>query len=121
MVTVVKPKSKEKNIIIDDGSYPATLSNITQFNNAYGARLGFEFTLADGRKVMRSTNTVLSEKSKLAEVIAGLQGKRMTFAEIQKGVDLDKLIGTECMVLVVNSSSKNGAIYSNVEQIFQAA
>jgi len=120
MVTVVKPKSKAKNITIDDGSYSATLSNVTQFNNAYGQRVGFEFTLDDGRKVMRSTNTVLSGKSKLAEVITGLKGKPLSNTQLERGVDLEKLIGTECMVLVVNSAGKNGITYSNVERIFQA-
>ncbi|RLD05575.1 MAG: hypothetical protein DRI65_08510 [Chloroflexota bacterium] len=120
MVTVVKPKSKAKNITIGDGSYSATLSNVTQFNNAYGQRVGFEFTLGDGRKVMRSTNTVLTPKSKLAEVVTGLKGKPLSNTQLDRGIDLEKLIGTECMVLVVNSAGKNGITYSNVERIFQA-
>lgn len=120
MVTVVKPKSKAENTTVADGSYPATLSKVTQFNNAYGQRVGFEFTLDDGHKVMRSTNTVLSEKSKLAEVITGLSGKRLTATQLERGVDLEKLVGTACMVLVANSAGKNGVIYSNVERIFKA-
>lgn len=119
MVTVVKPKSKETKVDVQDGSYPATLSKVTQFNNAYGQRVGFEFTLEDGRKVMRSTNTILSVKSKLAEVIGGLSGKVITSSQLERGVDLDKLVGTKCKVLVVNSAGKNGVLYSNVERIFQ--
>ena len=120
MVTVVKPKNREKNITVADGIYPATLSKVSQFSNAYGERIGFEFTLNDGNKVIRSTNTVLSEKSKLAEVITGLMGKRLTNTQIEQGIDLDTLIGTECMLLVVNGASKNGIVYSNVERIYQA-
>lgn len=119
MVTVVKPKSKEVKVTIEDGIYLATLSKVTQFNNAYGQRVGFEFTLEDGRKVMRSTNTVLSIKSKLAEVISGLKGKALTSSQLERGVDLDKLVGTQCKVLVANSAGKNGVLYSNVERIFQ--
>lgn len=120
MVTVVKPKNKVQNITVEDGSYPAVLSKVTKFSNAYGQRLGFEFTLDDGHKVMRSTNTVLSEKSKLAEVIAGLSGKPLTHNDLVGGIDLDSLIGTECNVLVVNSAGKNGIVYSNVERISKA-
>lgn len=119
MVTVVKPKSKVTTEVIPDGTYDAKLSKVTQFNNAYGQRIGFEFTLADGRKVMRSTNTVLSERSKLAEVINGLTGKPLTAADIEAGIDLDSLVGTDCMVLVINATSKGGTTYSNVERIFQ--
>lgn len=120
MVTVVKPKSKANTEVIADGSYPAQLSKVTQFNNAYGQRIGFEFTLNDGRKVMRSTNTVLSERSKLAEVITGLTGQPLTNKDIEAGIDLDSFVGADCMVLVVNSMSKSGATYSNVDRIFQA-
>lgn len=125
MAMVLKPKSEAAAVIVPDGTYRATLSNITQFQNAYGERVGFEFTLhgdgVDGQKVMRSTNPVLTPKSKLAEVLVGLLGRELSSEEIQGGLDVAKLIGTDCMVLVLKSRSKGGATYSNVERIFKAA
>jgi hypothetical protein len=67
---------------------------------------------------MRSTNPILTAKSKLAEVLNGLLGRELTQDEINKGVDVEQMIGTECNVLVLNNKSKTGAIYSNVERIF---
>ncbi len=125
MAMVLKPKSRTEAVVVPDGSYKATLSKVTQFSNAYGLRVGFEFILhgdaVEGAAVMRSTNTELTSKSKLAEVLNGLLGRELSDAEISKGYDIEQLIGKDCNVLVLNSKSKNGAIYSNIERIFQAA
>ncbi len=48
-------------------------------------------------------------------------GRELTSDEINKGYDVEQLVGKDCNVLVLNSKSKNGATYSNVERIFQAA
>lgn len=121
---LLKPKPKAKAAVVPNGTYKAVLSNVTQFENVYGQRVGFEFTLqggeVDGAKVMRSTSPVLSAKGKLAEVLAGLLGRELTPAELSGGVDVEKLVGSECEVLVLQSSGKGGATYSNVEKIFQA-
>jgi hypothetical protein len=123
MVMVLKPKSENSAAVVPDGTYPATLTKVSQFDNAYGQRIGFEFTLAgkgvDGSKVMRSTSPVLSSKGKLAEVLTGLMGRELTPKELTNGVDVEKLVGAECKVLVLQSKGKNGATYSNVERIFQ--
>lgn len=123
MVMVLKPKSENSAAVVPDGTYPATLTKVSQFANAYGERIGFEFTLSgkgvDGMKVMRSTSPVLSIKGKLAEVLTGLMGRELTQKDLNGGVDVEKLIGSECKVLVLQSKGKNGATYSNVERIFQ--
>lgn len=125
MAILLKPKTNNTAMIVPDGIYKATLSKVAQFNNAYGLRVGFEFTLhggdVEGKIVMRSTNSVLTVKSKLAEVLHGLLGRELTSDEINSSYDVDKLIGKDCNLLVVNSKSKNGSMYSNVEKIFQAA
>lgn len=122
MPMVLKPKNKSVAIVVPEGSYKATLSKVSQFTNAYGERIGFEFSLhgegVEGTAVMRSTNPILTAKSKLAEVLNGLLGRELTHDEINKGVDVEQMIGTECNVLVLNSKSKTGATYSNVERIF---
>ena len=68
----------------------------------------------------RSTDPVLTAKSKLAEVLNGLLGRELTIDEINSGYDVDTLVGKDCNVLVLNNKGKNGAVYSNVERIFQA-
>lgn len=122
-MVVVKPKEPTAAAIVRDGTYRARLTGIKQFSNTYGERVGFEFTIKggtyDGAKVMRSTAPQLSRQSKLAEVIEGIAGRPLTEMELTHGFDLDQLKGTECSILVLQSRSKNGATYSNVEKVFQ--
>lgn len=72
MAMLLKPKSKDV-ALVPDGTYQAQLSKVTRFDNAYGTRIGFEFTLqgsgVDGQKVMRSTSPNLSPSGKLADVL----------------------------------------------------
>jgi hypothetical protein len=124
MAVVVKQKQPTATAdIVPPGTYPAILTGIRQFDNAYGHRIGFEFTLqgdeVDGMKVMRSTSPNLSAKSKLADMLRGLLGRGIEDQEINRGVDIEELVGTECKVLVLQSRSKSGQVYSNVEQVFR--
>ncbi|MCC7228708.1 MAG: hypothetical protein IT507_18680 [Burkholderiaceae bacterium] len=122
MVFKVKPKAATPAASIKDGTYRATVSNLKQFANTYGERIGFEFTIQggqfDGERVMRSTAPQLSKQSKLAEVIEGILGRDLTDKELQGGFDLEELIDKECSILVLQSKSKTGAVYSNVERVF---
>ena len=124
MVFKVTPRAATPAASIKDGTYRATVSNLKQFANTYGERIGFEFTISggqfDGEKVMRSTAPQLTKQSKLAEVIEGVLGRDLTGAELQGGFDLDDLVGKQCSILVLQSKSKSGAVYSNVERVFNA-
>jgi hypothetical protein len=120
---LVKQKSESAAAaILKDGTYKATLSNIKTFTNAYGQRGGCEFTVKDGssngEKVMRSTAPQLTRQSKLAEVIQGMLGRELTDKELRDGFDLEDLLNRECSILVLQSRSKTGAVYSNVERVF---
>ena len=121
---VVKPKAATPAALVKDGTYRATLSNIKQFVNTYGERIGFEFTITsgpfEGQKVLRSTAPQLTRQSKLAEVIEGITGRELTDKELTGGFDLEELIDVTCNILVLQSKSKTGAVYSNVERVFSA-
>ena len=122
MVFKVTPRAATPAASIKDGTYRATVSNLKQFANTYGERIGFEFTISggqfDGEKVMRSTAPQLTKQTKLAEVIEGILGRDLTDKELQGGFDLEDLIDKECSILVLQSKSKTGAVYSNVERVF---
>ena len=108
---------------VKDGTYKAVLSSIKQFTNTYGLRVGFEFTVVggqfDGETLMRSTAPQLTKQSKLSQVIEGVLGRELTAKEISAGFDLEQLIDKECSILVLQSQSKTGAVYSNVERVFK--
>ena len=124
-MAVVKKQNQptQHDDIAPNGTYPATLTDIEQFSNAYGPRIGFEFTLqggdVDGIKVMRSTSPNLSPRSKLADLLSGLMGRAIEKEEIAQGIDIEQLIGIECKVLVLQAQTKAGQTYSNVEQVFR--
>jgi hypothetical protein len=122
MAFVVKHQQTAPVAQIKDGTYRATVSAIRQFSNTYGLRIGFEFTVQggqfDGATVMRSTAPQLTKQSKLAQVIEGVLGRELTAKEIGAGFDLEQLIDMECNILVLQSKSKAGAVYSNVERVF---
>jgi len=122
MAVMVKPKEQSKAAVVPNGTYNAKLTNIKEFQNSYGDRVGFEFTLQDeaveGLTVMRSTSPNLSAKSKLAELLRGLLGRDLGEHELTSGLDVEELVGTECKVLVLQSRGKGGQLYSNVEQVF---
>ena len=120
MVVMLKPKTPTAAPKVADGIYPATLTKVTSFSNVYGQRIGFEFTLNTGEKIMRSTSPVLSEKGHLTNVLQGLLGRDLTREEIEGGVDAEDLVGTCCQVLVVKSKSKAGAAFSNIEKVLPA-
>ena len=119
-----KVKAAPPAASVKNGTYRATVSNLRQFANTYGERVGFEFTISggpfDGEKVLRSTAPQLTKQSKLAEVIEGILGRELTDKELQGGFDLEDLIDKECSILVLQSKSKTGTVYSNVERVFAA-
>ena len=121
MAIVVRGESQKPDVVAD-GIYPATLTAVKEFENSYGPRLGFEFTLggeAQGHTVMRSTTPKLTTKSKLAELLKGLSGRDIDRMDMECGFDLETLVGTDCQVIVRQSQGKNGKLYSNVEGVFR--
>ncbi len=119
---VVKPKAPTAAAVIKDGTYRASLTGIRQFTNTYGPRIGFEFTITDGQhkgeRVMRSTAPQLTAKSKLSEVIEGITGEPLADTDLANGFDLEQLLNRPCNILVLQSKSKTGTVYSNVERVF---
>ncbi len=109
MAFKVQPPAAAPAAVIKDGTYRAKASNLKALANAYGQRVGFEFTIQggqfDGQKVLRSTAPQLTRQSKLAEVIEGILGRDLTATELQGGFDLDQLLGRECSILVWQSMS----------------
>jgi len=122
MAILIKPPTPKSPALVRDGTYPAILSDVHTFTNAYGERIGFEFTISggeyQGQKVMRSTAPQLTKLSKLAQVVEGVLGRELSDAELTRGVDLESIIGRPCQILVLQNRGKAGTIYSNVERVF---
>lgn len=104
---------------VNDGIYPATLSGVSMTENTYGERLGFQFTLPDGKVLLRTVSPTFTPKSKVAEILSGLTGHRVSPAEAAS-LDVEGLIGTQCQVIVTQSQNKAGVKYSNIERVLPA-
>jgi hypothetical protein len=107
----------ERGGIVPDGLYSARLSDVKQFSNAWGERIGFEFTLLGlegvDQKVMRSTAAKLTPDGKLAEMIKSITGQ----SELPQEIDLEALIGAKCRVVIKSGTNQQGITYSNVEAV----
>ena len=89
MAFVVRHEQSKPMATVRDGTYRAVLSNIKQFANTYGQRVGFEFTVKggefDGETVLRSTAPQLTKQSELAQVIEGVLGRELSASECGSG------------------------------------
>jgi len=107
---------------VPSGSYQAQLSQVRQFSNAHGERLGFEFTIKSpaltGCKVLCSTSTHLSASGKLAQTLQGILGKKLSKNDLLKDIDFDTLLGRDCIVMVSQGQNKSGAVYSKIDCVF---
>lgn len=123
MAVIAKPKAPKQAVAIPDGTYRAQLVEVKEFSNAFGDRLGFVFEIVSGHQagiqIMRSTSPVLSGKGHLAQIITGLLGRELTLEEVSTGINLERLVGTECNILAMQSKGKSGMIYSNIERVFR--
>jgi len=107
--------SENTPTVVEPGIHRAVLTKVNQFENHWGERLGFEFTIKEtGETIMRTTTPKLTAKSKLAELLTELTHQTITPTT---EIDLDELVGKECDVLVRNTKAKNGLTYSNVEHV----
>jgi len=97
MAIMVKAVSQVSDLV-ENGVYPAKLTSIRQFANAYGPRPGFDFTLGGngaGKTITRSTAPNFTKESKLAELIRALSEIEPSPIELSEGFDLEALVGSD--------------------------
>jgi hypothetical protein len=109
--------------VIPRGIYPARLVDIQKFSNAWGERLAFVFEVSGGeqagKRVVSSTATALTKRSKLGQTVAALMGRELTDAEALYGCDPKRLIGTDCRVVLGMAATRAGKPYTTVENILK--
>ncbi len=126
MATAVmaKPRANKPAKLIPDGTYKAHLVEVKEFTNTFGERLGFVFEIIEGphqgTQLMRSTANVIAPKGQLTQMITGLLGREITEDEAAEGFNLQRLVGTDATILVIQSKGKGGMVYSNIERVFKS-
>lgn len=123
LAVMAKPTADKPTNLIPDGTYKARLIDVKEFTNAFGERLGFVFEINEGEQqgiqLMKSTTNVLAPKGQLFQVVAGLLGREVTDEEAKEGFNLQQLVGTNATILTIQSKSKGGLAYSNIERVFK--
>jgi len=107
--------------LIPAAEYSAELSDVSEYENAFGHRLSFHFTITEGMLsgsiVERRTTASFTPRSKLGEMIAELLGRSLTERDMQSGIDLEQLIGTVCRVSVTHKIDRSGTPYCEVDHV----
>ena len=107
------------------GIYEAALQSVDEReHNDYGKYLLLIFAVdvtqdnnSTQFEVSHACSLSLSANSKLRKAINGLLGRDMTQDEAKAGIDVEKLIGSSCNVLVSSVEGKDGDTYSRVESV----
>jgi hypothetical protein len=102
--------------LVAEGLHDACLVTVRRFENAHGPRVGFEFGLMGGERLLASAVPSTNPQSKLAELLRGLLGRDPVSEELE---DPMRLAGTRCKVLVRTETNKSGRTYSNVVTVFR--
>ncbi len=106
--------------LIPDGTYAAILVEVFDYRNERGQRHGFRFVIQNpkllGRSITRTVAASRGTKSRLVETIRALNQGTMLFPE-----DFKTLVGTRCLLLVTQQTSRQGVTFSAVEKIFYGA
>ena len=115
-MTIIKAQAdKATHNIVEEGIHRSVLTQVKEFENHWGDRFGFEFTIQDtGETLLRTTTTKLTPKSKLAELLSGITG---AVVGSTTEIDLESLVGKECDIVVKQGKGKNGQLYSNIEHV----
>jgi hypothetical protein len=96
---------------------------------AYGAkhkvRLVWQLETLDpeaGRRVevARVYTLSLAERAALRKDLECWRGKKFSDQELDRGFDLEKVIGANCQVLVSHSMGDNATTYANVDSVLPA-
>jgi hypothetical protein len=96
---------------------------------AYGAkhkvRLVWQLDAVDpeaGRRVevARVYTLSLAERAALRKDLECWRGKKFTDQELDRGFDLEKVIGVNCQVVVSHDLGDNGTTYANVDSVLPA-
>ena len=102
--------------LVAEGLHDAHLVTVRRFENAHGPRIGFEFGLMGGERLLASATPSTNPRSKLAELLRGLLGRDPVGEELD---DPMRLAGVRCKVLVRTETNKSGRVYSNVVTVFR--
>ncbi len=111
---------------VKEGLYDATVKQIDEGTGTFGDYLKISFEIVGGEFKGVAKSAVASKKlsksksgkkSKLFEFVTAITGVE---PEAEENLDIEKLIGNKCKILVKNGQEKDGITYQNVTEVMPA-
>ena len=103
------------------GEYSGELLAIEQSDGQFGTQVKFTFALTapehNGRRLTAYARLSGSTQGKLAKWVQALLGRPIKEGET---VDLFRLIGKPCVLVVVRASKPDGSSYNKIEDVLPA-
>jgi len=123
MPIIVKVTEAETQEPIPEGLYKATAISIDEGTGNFGDYLKFRFEIIEGEEKGKTRTLVASKKikvsqsgktSKLYNIVKALTKEEPV---INDDLDVEKLKGKPCQIIVKNGTTKNGITYQNVTDV----
>ena len=117
---LIDPIESEESYV-DPGIYKAELVNVGSHNNGIEDRFSFQFSIIDGdyegSMISKTTKTLWTPQSKLAQTVSGLLGRSIRIEEFKRGFDLKNVIGMQCCIWVTEGIDQQGNTYPSVREV----
>lgn len=102
---------KKEYVVLDTGTYTATVASIEQTDGQYGPQLQWDFRLEDGSSQRAWCSQSLTPKSKLFAWAKALLG------EVPDSIDTDDLLGLPCRLSIVMRTREDGSETNKVDNV----
>lgn len=103
---------KREYVVLDTGTYPATVESITTTTGQFGEQLQWDFKLLDDGSSQRAwCSTSLTPKSKL------FAWSRALLGEVPDTLDTDSLIGLPCRLSILLKTKDDGSEFNKVDAV----
>jgi len=118
---IVQPRTNEQSINVPEGIHQARLIGVGSKHNGIEERIEFRFSLLKEPVaeliISMTAKDNWSYKSRLAETVSSLLGRQLDFEEYRRPYDLDSLVGSDCVLWVVDETDRQGNSYSAIKQV----
>ena len=106
---------------LQSGIYRAKLINVGKHHNGIEDRFSFQYTITDGEyegfAISKTTKTLWTPLSKLAQTVSGLLGQPLEADEFKREFDLNRIIGKQCCLWVTEETDKHGNTYPLIKEV----
>ena len=102
---------KNDYVVLDTGTYLATVLTIEQVEGKFGNQLQWDFRLEDGSTTRAWCSMSLTPKSKLYAWSKALLG------EVPDTLETESLIGMPCRLSIVAKTREDGSEYNKVDSV----